>query len=121
MLAFIALVVKYWKDAIIAVIFVLCGLVVADAIIVNTELTRARVIITQLQTEKVALTGQLDILADLEAKQTKKLDDAEDQRKMVMDDLSKKINSIRIQPIPKDCQGAVDYAVKNKGDLSWPK
>ena len=33
----------------------------------------------------------------------------------------KEINSIRTQPIPKDCEGAINYGIKMKGDLQWPK
>ena len=34
--------------------------------------------------------------------------------------LRKEINNIRQQTIPKDCNGAIEFGIKMKGDMRWP-
>jgi hypothetical protein len=41
-------------------------------------------------------------------------------REVIVTVLTKEINKLRTQVIPKDCNGAVAYGVKFKDDLQWP-
>lgn len=47
--------------------------------------------------------------------------DAELARLAIISTLTAQVNTLRKQQPPKDCQQAVDWAVTNKGDLSWTK
>lgn len=121
MFVFTYLIRTYWKLALVAIILLTCAGFVANEIHIRHELADARVEIATLKSEKQELTNHLTVLADLSKEQSKKLDDAKALQGEIMADLSKKINTLKLQQIPKDCTGAIDYAIKNKGDLTWPK
>ena len=112
---------RYWRELVLALCFVFVGCFVFDAFQTKDELHMARTRIVQIQTEKQQLTAKLDYLAKVSDLQLEKMEAAEVQRMHIISQLSKTVSSIRSQQVPKDCQGAVDFAVKNKGDLSWPK
>ena len=46
--------------------------------------------------------------------------ESEAKRLAIISALSNQVNNIRKQEPPKDCQKAVEWAIQNKGDLSWP-
>lgn len=112
---------KYWKEGIIILAFIVCGLFVSDVALAKRDLSLAKIRIAQLETEREALVQRLDTLAILSKEQITKLEEADTQRIKILGDLSKNINSLRRQQIPKDCSSAVEFAIKNKEDLSWPK
>ena len=83
------------------------------------ELAMCDMKFAQVETEKKHLQEMLDDLDKEAEAQKEKIKQAEAERKILVEKIAKDINIIRMQPIPKDCQGAIDYAIKNKGDLKW--
>lgn len=45
--------------------------------------------------------------------------EAQNRRLQVINSLSKQISTIRNQPVPKDCQKAIEFAIEHKDDLKW--
>jgi len=50
-----------------------------------------------------------------------KVQEASLERDKMVIVLSKEINKIRNQPIPKECDKAIAYGIQYKGDLMWPE
>lgn len=85
--------------------------------------------------EIARLKGQLNVYADKNEqllvqiksyeKQSEiikaKVAEASHERDKMVVVLSKEINKIRNQPIPKECDKAIAYGIQYKGDLQWPE
>ena len=85
--------------------------------------------------EIARLKGQLNVYADkneqllvqiqtYEVQSTlikAKVAEASAERDKMVVVLSKEINKIRNQPIPKECDKAIAYGIQYKGDLQWPE
>jgi hypothetical protein len=68
----------------------------------------------QLQTQVSAYEKQSEIIKA-------KVAEASHERDKMVIVLSKEINKIRNQPIPKECDKAIAYGIQYKGDLQWPE
>lgn len=110
---------NYWKEMVIIVGVVAIGLFVMNYFHLRDELAQKEIIIQQIEKEKKGLKLTLENLSKISEEQQNRIKEADEERKKVLDKLAKDINKIRLQTIPKDCQGAVDFAIKNKGDLKW--
>lgn len=53
-------------------------------------------------------------------KQEQRLRDAEKKRQVVVQRVTEKVEVVRTQPVPQECTAALEFAVTNRGDLSWP-
>lgn len=110
---------SYWREALIAAGFVITGLMVTNYFHMRDELAICDTKYEQLEAEKKQLQTMLDNLGKEAEAQKEKIKEAEAERKILIQKIAKDINNLRNQPIPKDCNGAVEFAIKNKGDLKW--
>ena len=86
----------------------------------NAEISRLKAQINLCSDRNEVLLQQISTFESAENLAKAKLKQASEERKEIITSLSKEINKIRIQSIPKDCNAAVEYGIKYKGDLQWP-
>lgn len=110
---------SYWREVLIAGGFVITGLFVTNYFHMRDELAICDTKYEQQEVEKKQLQTQLDDLNKQADEQKEKIKQAEAERQVIVEKIAKDINTIKLQTIPKDCQGAIDFAIKNKGDLKW--
>lgn len=114
------LLASYWKDIAMAIIVGFLVYVVFAWWGSNAEISRLNLTISN-QTKSIELL-QLQVASYQEAAKDLKenVETASRERKNIAILLSKEINKIKNQQIPKDCNKAIEYGIKNKGDLQWP-
>ena len=86
----------------------------------NAEITRLKAQINLCSDKNEALLQQISTFESAENLAKEKLKQASEERKEIITSLSKEINKIRVQNIPRDCNAAVAYGIKFKDDLQWP-
>lgn len=86
---------------------------------VKAELGDAKVRIQVLEDDVRVKNEQIEGLTQDVAKYVQQNLDATLERKRTQAALNAALTKLRAQPIPQDCQGAIDFAVENKDDLSW--
>ena len=86
----------------------------------NAEITRLKAQINLCSDKNEALLQQISTFESAENLAREKLKQASEERKEIITSLSKEINKIRVQNIPRDCNAAVAYGIKFKDDLQWP-
>lgn len=112
---------NYWKDIAI-------GIVCATLFYISTSWWYQEAEIKGLRSQLSLMTHEnAELHERVQAYQKSAYDsqlaiEASDKnRQKIIAVFQKEINSIRTQQIPKDCEGAVNYGIKMKGDLLWPK
>ena len=112
---------KYWQEIAIGIV---CGALFFVTVSWWTQAAEIGRLKTQLNMAAVqneTLKERVDAYekAEVEAKNAQKI--MLENRKIIVEDLTKEINKLRNQVIPKDCQGAVNYGIKFKDDMKWPE
>ncbi len=111
----------YWKQLVfLGMFFIILGLgkVIASQ---HTDLATKDATIKQQGIKKAELDA---ILLDLKTKadfQQFAIDKAQEDRLKFIKESQAKMDQLKKEKIPKDCQGAIKYAVDHIGDLQWPK
>lgn len=100
-------------------LFTVGGLAVISYVHGKTEIVRLETRLEQEQKKSKDLQASLDQMFVLSEGQAKRLEAATTERIVVMKKMASDINSLKNQRPPKDCS-AIDWSIKNKGDLSWP-
>ena len=114
-------VTSYWRQIALCII-VATGIFIitswhqgsAEIARLKTQLNFAAEQNSHLQT-KVEAFEKAELLA--KENQQKSLKD----REVIVTTLTKEINKLRSQVIPKDCNGAVNYGIQFKDDMKWPE
>jgi hypothetical protein len=112
---------KYWQEIAIGIV---CGALffvtiswwsqAAEIGRLKTQLTMAAQQNETLQTKVDAFETAEQIVKENQAKSLK-------DREIIVTTLTKEINKLRTQVIPKDCNGAVNYGIQFKDDMKWPE
>ena len=112
---------KYWQEIAIGIV---CGALFFVTVSWWTQAAEIGRLKTQLNMAAVqneTLKERVDAYekAEVEAKNAQKI--MLENRKIIVEDLTKEINKLRTQVIPKDCQGAVAYGIQYRDDMKWPE
>lgn len=112
---------NYWKELAV-------GILISFAVFVVTSWWSGTAEISKLKTQLNFAAVQNEALqekvaafetAQEESKKTQEI--SLKNREIIVTTLTKEINKIRAQVIPKDCNGAVNYGIQYKDDLKWPE
>jgi outer membrane murein-binding lipoprotein Lpp len=111
----------YWKEIAVGILIGFAVFVVtswwtgtAEISRLKTQLNFAAVQNEALQDKVTAFESAEQAAKDNQAKSLK-------DREIIVTTLTKEINKIRTQVIPKDCNGAVAYGIQFKDDMKWPE
>ena len=111
----------YWKDIAIGIIIAFSAFIfmswlngTAEIGRLKTQLTMASQLNDTLQAKVNAFESAEQAAKDNQAKSLK-------DREIIVTTLTKEINKLRSQVIPKDCNGAVAYGIQFKDDMKWPQ
>lgn len=120
-MSMIKFLLNYWKEIAIGIIIGASVFVFTSWIEGAAEIKNLKAQIVIAGEQNANLQSKLDgyAKAEDEAKQAQKI--MLENRKIIVEDLTKEINKLRSQVIPKDCQGAVNYGIKYKDDMKWPE
>lgn len=112
---------NYWKDIAVGILIAFAAFVFISWLNGSAEINRLKTQLTMAAQQNETLAAKVDAYekAELLAKenQEKSLKD----REVIVSILTKEINKLRTQVIPKDCQGALAYGIKYKDDMKWPE
>ena len=112
---------SYWREVLLAISLCACAVLYN----VNSTLsTRNEYLGEQVNTykdEQKELKDKLAVFESAAKDQNDKYLEAEAKRLSVISTMNQQIGMLLKQTPPKDCQAAVDWAIQNKGDLSWQK
>ena len=114
-------VASYWRQ------ISLC-IVVATGVFIVTSWYQGSAEIAKLKTQLNFAAEQNDNLQNQVAAYEKAEELAKENqqkslkdREVIVTTLTKEINKLRSQVIPKDCNGAVNYGIQFKDDMKWPE
>lgn len=120
MFSFTAFLFRYWRETLIGLGFIVSGIFVIDYLHGKKEIVQLEQKLDVEREHSKSLQLTLDDLAVKTKEQKDRVDAAEAERAKVIKRLAADINSMKNQRPPKDCS-AIDWSIKNKGDLSWPQ
>lgn len=112
---------NYWKELAV-------GILISFAVFVVTSWWSGTAEISKLKTQLNFAAVQNEALqekvaafetAQEESKKTQEI--SLKNREIIVTTLTKEINKLRSQVIPKDCNGAVNYGIQFKDDMKWPE
>ena len=112
---------KYWKILVIGVLVAIIAYGVVDYFSQRERISRLNAELVECNKANAARRDKIAKYDEEYANFAKRLAESEKKRAETNKSLDKVINTVRIQPIPQKCEAAIDWAVKNKDDLSWPK
>lgn len=112
---------SYWKEIAVGILIGFAVFVVTSWWSGTAEISRLKTQLNFAAVQNEALQEKITAYesAEQEAKTAQKI--MLENRKIIVEDLTKEINKLRTQVIPKDCQGAVNYGIKYKDDMKWPE
>jgi sensor domain CHASE-containing protein len=87
----------------------------------NQKITEQTLVISNQQSSIIELNGQIKAVHDASAAQLVQAQQAETQRIAIIASIAGQVKNIAAAPIPKDCPNAIDWAIQNRGNLTWPK
>ena len=112
---------NYWEQICIGIVIGGLTFVSIDWWKQDVEIRQLKGQINLLTHEAAELSDKLDAYKKAEIDVQKSIEAANKNRQQIINVFQKEINTIRNQQIPKDCAGAINYGIKMKGDLMWPK
>lgn len=120
MLIFLKLLISHWKDIAISIVLATLIYIIFAWWGANAEIANLKVQLSvsreeaELLRDRVAKHQEAELILEEKQKQASK------ERQQLASVLSKEINNLRNQIIPKECPEAVQYGIKYKDDLKWP-
>ena len=103
-----------WKAVAFSILAAVLVYVVNDYTTLRERIKGKEEIISQYE-------DKFETLKKMSDDQKKRLDKAESERSKIMNKMSSDINILLKQQPPKECNEAINWAIKNKGDIQWPK
>lgn len=103
-----------WKAVAISILIAVLMYVVNDYTTLRERIKGKEEIIKQYE-------DKYKTLKKISDNQQEKLDKADNERIKIMEKMNNDINKLLKQQPPKECKDAIDWAIKNKGDIQWPK
>jgi hypothetical protein len=112
---------KYWREVLLAIS--ICGCVVLWNVYstLNTRNEYLGEQVASLTEERNELKNKISVYESAAKTQNDKYLEAEAKRINIINLMNSQISQLLKQTPPKDCQAAIDWAIQNKGDLTWQK
>ena len=120
MLIFLKLLISHWKDIAISIVLATLIYIIFAWWGANAEIANLKVQLSVSREEAALLRDRVAKHQEAEQILEEKQKQASKERQQLATVLSKEINSLRNQIIPKECPEAVQYGIKYKDDLKWP-
>lgn len=117
---FLKFITTWWKEIAVGII---CGFVVYiffSWMSQAAEINRLDNLLGTYMKANEEYRSQIEQFHKQAEAQSDKLKAAQENEKKLIDTFSKDINRLRLQVVPKDCSGAIEYSIKYKEDLKWP-
>ena len=112
---------SYWKEIAVGILIGFAVFVVTSWWTGTAEISRLKTQLNFAAVQNEALQEKITAYEQAEDEAKKSIAVVLENRKEIITTLTKEINKIRSQVIPKDCQGAVNYGIKYKDDMKWPE
>lgn len=120
MLIFLKLLISHWKDIAISIVLATLIYIIFAWWGANAEIANLKVQLSVSREEAALLRDRVAKHQEAELILEEKQKHASKERQQIASVLSKEINNLRNQIIPKECPQAVQYGIKYKDDLKWP-
>lgn len=120
MLIFLKLLISHWKDIAISIVLATLIYIIFAWWGANAEIANLKVQLSVSREEAALLRDRVAKHQEAEQILEEKQKTASKERQQLASVLSKEINNLRNQIIPKECPEAVQYGIKYKDDLKWP-
>lgn len=88
-------------------------------LVLKTTIQSQEATINAARYEIAGLQLKIDEITRDKQALTDNLEKANSERKKVREELNRTLTKMRAQKPPSDCKEAIDWSVKNKGDLNW--
>ena len=111
----------YWKEIAVGILIGFAVFVVTSWWTGTAEISRLKTQLNFAAVQNEALQEKITAYESAEQEAKKSIAVVLENRKEIITTLTKEINKIRSQVIPKDCQGAVNYGIQYKDDMKWPQ
>lgn len=112
---------NYWRDIAIGIIVAALGFITVSWWGQAVEIGRLKTQLTMAAQQNETLQTKVSAYEQAEETAKENIAKADKNRQEIINVLTKEINKVRNQPIPKDCNGAVAYGIKFKDDMKWPQ
>lgn len=120
MLIFLKLLISHWKDIAISIVLATLIYIIFAWWGANAEIANLKSQLSTCREESAVQRARIEKQQQAELILEEKQKIASKERQQLATVLSKEINSLRNQIIPKECPAAVEYGIKYKDDLKWP-
>lgn len=114
-------VTSYWRQIALTIIVATGVFIITSWYQGSAEIGRLKTQLNFAAEQNASLVSKVEAFEKAEALAKENQQKSLKDREVIVTTLTKEINKLRTQVIPKDCQGAVDYGVKFKDDLKWPE
>jgi type II secretory pathway pseudopilin PulG len=111
----------YWKEIAVGILIGFAVFVVTSWWTGTAEIARLKTQLNFAAVQNEALQEKVTAYEKAEVDAKKAQDEVLKNREIIVTTLTKEINKIRTQIIPRDCNGAVNYGIQYKDDLKWPE
>lgn len=110
---------KFWREILLTIALAAIWQLYAQNEILKDKVKFTSDVAKECQEEKTELQKKLSVINSAINDASAAQKQAEAKRLKVINDLSVKIDAMRKQPIPVECEKVIEWAITNKGDLSW--
>lgn len=114
-------VTTYWRQIALTIIVATGVFIITSWYQGSAEIGRLKTQLNFAAEQNASLQDKISAFEKAEALAKENQQKSLKDREVIVNVLTKEINKLRSQVIPKDCQGAVAYGVKFKDDLQWPQ
>ena len=111
----------YWKDIAIGIIIAASAFIFISWLNGTAEISRLKTQLTMAAQLNETLETKVHAFESAEQKVKESQEKSLKDREIIVATLTKEINKLRTQVIPKDCQGAVAYGIQYRDDMKWPE
>jgi len=111
----------YWKEIAICIIVATGVFIVTSWYQGSAEIARLKTQLNFAAEQNDNLKNKVDAFEKAEQLAKENQEKSLKDREVIVSILTKEINKLRTQVIPKDCQGALAYGIKYKDDMKWPE
>jgi hypothetical protein len=121
MLIILKTALSYWKEAFIGIIIGALCFITFSWWNQSIEMGRLKTQLNFAAEQNAHLQTKVEAFEKAEEVAKENVTRAGKDRELIVSTLTKEINKLRTQVIPKDCEGAVAYGIKYKDDMKWPQ
>lgn len=114
-------VASYWRQIALCIIIATGVFIVTSWYQGSAEIARLKTQLNFAAEQNEHLQSKVEAFEKAEETAKENQQKSLKDREIIVTTLTKEINKIRTQVVPKDCNGAVNYGIQFKDDLKWPE